>query len=219
MIIKNGGGNIIGEIILGSFVVLMVVIVFMLLVSVSLDILFGLEVRDIVHRIIDWNNDRKQQKKYKEEVKKDKDRMEIRIFADSKYNEIKHIASDFHKEHEIALSLIEKIFPSPQLTNERYINEVDLVHDKFYEVYDKIVAFLESYPIEDERSTIITDEAIANLNGLYYTLMRLTSELAVLSVETEDIDIGDVQDFVNNVHNYSRGGDRDEAFDRFTKTR
>lgn len=211
---------IIVELFFLGFIFIILVLPTIMLIDGFLGIIFDSGIKDIYEKHIKprFHHEAKNVSDMVGDITSNKQKKNIRIF-EHKYYEIKAIKHDFNDEYKIATTLIEDLFPSPQLTNERYINEVDLVHDKFYEVYDKIVAFLESYPIEDKRSTTITEEAIANLNGLYYTLMRLTSELAVLSVETDDIDIEDVEDFVNNVHNYSKTGDKDETFDRFTKTR
>lgn len=191
MTIKDGGGNIIiGEILVVFLCVMMGVVLITLMLS-------------MFFKINDWNNDRKQKKKYKEEVKKDKDRMEIRIFADSKYNEIKHIVADFYKEHEIALSLIEKIFPSPQLTNDKYINDVEKVYNDCKKKYEKLVSFMTTYPVEDSRSTEIVDNGISNLRDSYDAMKNLVSELSILLVEGEDIDTEDLKRSINDIHSYS----------------
>lgn len=174
-----------------------------IMVSIFLELVFDTNLKEVVDKISDWNNDRKQQKKYKEELKKDKDRMEIRIFADSKYNEIKHIIADFHKEHEIALSLIEKIFPSPQLTNDKYINDVEKVYNDCKKKYEKLVSFMATYPVEDSRSTEIVDNGISNLRDSYDAMKNLVSELSILLVEGEDINTEDLKRSINDIHNYS----------------
>lgn len=204
MTIKDGGGNIIiGEILVVFFCVMMGVVLITLMLSMFLDLVLDTNLKKIFYAIKDWNNDRKQQKKYKEEVKKDKDRMEIRIFADSKYNEIKHIVADFHKEHEIALSLIEKIFPSPQLTNDKYINDVEKVYNDCKKKYEKLVSFMTTYPVEDSRSTEIVDNGISNLRDSYDAMKNLVSELSILLVEGEDIDTEDLKRSINDIHSYS----------------
>lgn len=175
----------------------------MLMLSMFLDLVLDTNLKKIFYAISDWNNGRKQQKKYKEEVKKDKDRMKIRIFADSKYNEIKHIVADFHKEHEIALSLIEKIFPSPQLTNDKYINDIEKVYNDCKKKYEKLIFFMTTYPVEDSRSTEIVDNGISNLRDSYDAMKSLVSELSILLVEEEDIDIEDLKRSINDVHSYS----------------
>ena len=204
MIIKNGGGDIIiGEILLAFFCILMGVVLVTLMLSMFLELFFSIDLKEALDKIKDWNNDKKQKKEYKEEVKKDKNRMKIRIFADSKYNEIKHIVADFHKEHEIALSLIEKTFPSPQLTNDKYINDVEKVYNDCKKKYEKLVFFMTTYPVEDSRSTEIVDNGISNLRDSYDAMKNLVSELSILLVEGEDIDIEDLKQSINDIHSYS----------------
>ena len=173
------------------------------MLSMFLELFFGVELREVVDKINGWNYDRKQRKKNKEKAEKDKDRMEIRIFADSKYNEIKHIVSDFHKEHEIALLLIEKIFPSPQLTNDKYVNDVEKVYNDCKKKYEKLVSFMTTYPVEDSRSTEIVDNGVSNLRDSYDAMKNLVSELSVLLVEGEDVDTEDLKQSIHDIHNYS----------------
>lgn len=203
MTIKNGGGNIIiGEILVAFFLGFLLFILLLLMLSIFFDLVLDTNLKKIFYIIKDWNNDRKQKKEYKEKAKKDKDRMEIRIFADSKYNEIKHIVSDFHKEHEIALLLIEKVFPSPQLTNDKYIHDVEKVYNNCKKKYEKLVSFMTTYPVEDSRSTEIVDNGISNLRDSYDTMKDLVSELSVLFVEGEDIDTEDLKRSINDIDSY-----------------
>lgn len=204
MIVKNGGGDIIiGEILLAFSIILMGITLGTLMLSAFLEIVFDTNLKKIFNKISAWNYDRKQQKKYKEKAKKDKDRMEIRIFADSKYNEIKRIVSDFHKEHEIALLLIEKTFPSPQLTNDKYVNDVERVYNDCKKKYEKLVSFMTTYPVEDSRSTEIVDNGVSNLRDSYDAMKNLVSELSILLVEGEDIDTEDLKQSINDIHSYS----------------
>ena len=172
-----------------------------LMLSMFFDLILGMDLKDVFFKVKDWNHSIKIKKENKKKKKTDK-KMTIRIF-EGKYNEIKHILIDINEEYEIALKLIEDIFPSPQLTNDKYINDVEKVYKNSKDIFDKLTSFMSTYPVEDSRSTAIIDKGINDLRESYRAMQGLTSELSILSTEGIDIDIESFEQSVDNIHNYS----------------
>lgn len=113
----------------------------------------------------------------------------VKIHKDN-YSAMKALKVRFDIEEKNINSIIEYIFPEPQMTNNKFRSDVLRVHNAFYSQYHDMDAFYRSYPVEDDMSIDIVNNGYINLDKLYNSLLDLSKELAKLSVH--DVDTSEV---------------------------
>ena len=104
------------------------------------------------------------------------------------YGRVLILIDQFDDEEKNAYKLIEHIFPSPQLSNNKFSSDIREIHEKFYDKWKNLNIFFRSYPKEDDESyKIITDEFM-DLQNLKESLEKILEELSKLTVKNDDIE-------------------------------
>lgn len=104
------------------------------------------------------------------------------------YETVEHLMEMFTAKREEAKTLIEVVFPSPQLTNSKFVDDIEEIDRDFFKVYNSLNLFFSFYPTEDKRSFNIISNEAEKLTVLYNRLINIIAELSIL-VLNEDCDI------------------------------
>lgn len=170
-----------------------------------LPFLLALLVGSVIHYRFFDNNNEKETNPFKKEPKvktiknKQKKIKENRILKvkdnsifKSYENEILDLKSNFIIKQDTARELIEKRFPSPQITNTKFNSIVDECGEIFDEKYEVILTIIKS---TNEYSSKLDDEIKTNINVLIEInnkLDKLTNELLINISETKNNDVNNL---------------------------
>ena len=91
------------------------------------------------------------------------------------------------------------IFPAPQLSNNKFVDEIEDISQKFIKIYDNLSRFHHHYPKEDEKSKKIMRQEKKKLIRLNRRLENIVGELAILLLDNEDdVDINEIDENIKN---------------------
>lgn len=147
-------------------------------------------------------NDFKAEKKTKELLKKDREKIKKErrkkthpnIYREE-YEIVEHLMHLFTKRRDEAKTLIEIVFPSPQLTNNKFVEEIEDIYKDFFKVYNNLNLFFSFYPEEDDRSKKIIEEETKKLSIMYNRINNIVAELSILTLNNNsDISFKDVEE-------------------------
>lgn len=142
---------------------------------------------------------RMKKRKKKENTKKDREKNLDKIIFYEYYESTKHLQETFTQKKEDARELINIIFPAPQLSNNKFIDEIDDISKKFNKIYDNLLKFHVHYPKEDAKSEEIIRQERKKLLRLNRRLENILGELAILLLDNEDdVDIDEIDEDIKN---------------------
>lgn len=156
-------------------------------------------------------------RKKKDNTRRDREKNNKVIFREY-YESTKYLQETFTQKKEDARDLINIIFPAPQLSNNKFIDEIDDISKKFNKIYDNLLKFHIHYPKEDAKSEKIIRQERKKLLRLNRRLENILGELAILLLDNEDdIDIDEIDEDIKNdtddirkySNNYTKIGTKD----------
>lgn len=112
------------------------------------------------------------------------------IIWEEQFREIQQIRQQFKQEEARVRSLIEFIFPAPQITCNKFSNDVTRLRRAFDKQYNSIHIYVRAYPSEDFVSEQVIESARKNLLNFLAALEEIAKELSGLIVcdrSTEDL--------------------------------
>lgn len=124
----------------------------------------------------------------------------------SYYEIIQAKKRNFDKEKQNAYTLIEFIFPAPQITYNKFYNDVTRLTKAFEKQYNSLHLYFRAYPKQDAISHKVIVEGIDNLTEFGDKLEDLIKELSQLVVcdkSTENL-IKDIEEETESVKNYEK---------------
>ena len=161
---------------------------------------------------------RMKRRKKKENTKRDREKNLNKIIFYEYYESTKLLQETFAQNKEDARELINIIFPAPQLSNNKFIDEIDDISKKFNKIYDNLLKFHVHYPNEDAKSEKIIRQERKKLLRLNRRLENILGELAILLLDNEDdVDIDEIDEDIKNdtddirkySNNYTKIGTKD----------
>lgn len=110
----------------------------------------------------------------------------------------------FEREEKNVHTLIEFIFPAPQITNNKFYNDVTRLSKAFNKQYNSLHLYFRAYPKEDEVSKEVIAEGIDNLTDFNDKLEDLIKELSQLVVCNRPTDklMEDMDEEIQSVKKY-----------------
>ena len=127
----------------------------------------------------------------------------VKIYTEQ-YQRIRNLKAKFDKEEKDINTLIEHIFPAPQLTNNKFTTDINRLHKAFYKQYKSLHIYFRAYPNEDEVSSHVIHQGYDNLYEFYTALQNLTkelSELIVCDVPIENL-MNDIEEEKESIKTY-----------------
>lgn len=120
------------------------------------------------------------------------------------YNRIQDLKEQFDQEEQRVNTLIEFIFPAPQITYNKFSNDVTRLHNAFYKQYKSIHIYVRAYPYFDMDSQTVIHQAEDNLKNFLTSLKDLSKELAGLIVcdKSPDSLLREIKNESQSVKNY-----------------
>lgn len=120
------------------------------------------------------------------------------------YSMVTVLKNRFDQEEKEINSLIEVVFPNPQMTNTKFAGDVEKLHTLFYTKFRSLILFYNNYPVEDEVSLDTVKKGYDDLNKIYNTLMDLKKELSKLLIDDTDVDesLKEIKTSNDNLKNY-----------------
>lgn len=112
------------------------------------------------------------------------------IIWEERFRDIQQIRQQFKQEETRVRSLIEFIFPAPQITCNKFSNDVTRLRRSFDKQYNSIHIYVRAYPSEDAVSEQVIESAKKNLLDFLIALEEIAKELSGLIVcdrNTEDL--------------------------------
>lgn len=110
----------------------------------------------------------------------------------------------FDREKQNIYTLIEFIFPAPQVTHNKFYNDVTRLSKAFEKQYNSLHLYFRAYPKEDEISREVITKGIDNLtdfNDKLEDLIKELSQLVVCNKPTDNL-MEDMEEEINSVKNY-----------------
>lgn len=110
----------------------------------------------------------------------------------------------FDRQKDNANTLIEFIFPAPQITYNKFYNDVTRLNKAFNKQYNSLHLYFRAYPKEDEISSEVIGKGIANLtdfNDKLEDLIKELSQLVVCNKPTDNL-MNDMEKEVDSVKDY-----------------
>ena len=84
---------------------------------------------------------KEKKEKYKKKKKKTRPFCENKIIFPLDYESTKSLKKTFFEGKENAIELINMIFPAPQLSNNKFVDEIEDISQKFIKIYDNLSRF------------------------------------------------------------------------------
>ena len=138
-----------------------------------------------------------------EKVYRYPDDLGVRIWkANAQY--LMSVKRDFNDELTVCEKIIYDAFPSPQISNTKYLNVVMSIQDIFYNEYTTIFKFLSSYPTEDAYSSAIVSKAKDTLRRYFSLLQDCTKELSKLLLVDEEVDLSYIEESIKQIQEYKK---------------
>lgn len=112
------------------------------------------------------------------------------IIWEERFRDIQQIRQQFKQEETRVRALIEFIFPAPQITCNKFSNDVTRLRRAFDKQYNSIHIYVRAYPSEDFVSEQVIESARKNLLNFLAALEEIAKELSGLIVcdrSTEDL--------------------------------
>lgn len=154
------------------------------------------EVENIMRQ---YHRFKEKREKYKKKEEKTKPFCENKIIFPLDYESTKNLKKRFFEGKENAIELINMIFPAPQLSNNKFIDEIEDISKKFIKIYDNLLRFHHHYPKEDVKSEKIIRQERKKLIRLNRRLENIVGELAILLLDNEDdINIDEIDEDIKN---------------------
>ena len=110
---------------------------------------------------------KEKREKYKKKEEKTKPFCENKIIFPHDYESTENLKKTFFERKENAIELINMIFPAPQLSNNKFVDEIEDISQKFIKIYDNLSRFHHHYPKEDEKSKKIICSVVWGFNRCY----------------------------------------------------
>ena len=170
-----------------------------------LGIVFG--TKCLLNVLLEHNKN--ESKKFAEKLKKESKKKSSKAYR-AEASHIENLMKMFTDKREEAKTLIEIDFPAPQLTNDKFLQEIEEIDKNFFKIYNSLQYFLSFYPVRDERGEKIILNEEKKLRGLYDRLVNILSELAILSLRNDcNINFDDIEEEMERdseeISNYSSG--------------
>ena len=127
----------------------------------------------------------------------------VKIYSQH-YEIIKAKKRVFDREKQNIYTLIEFIFPAPQVTHNKFYNDVTRLSKAFEKQYNSLHLYFRAYPKEDEISKEVIAKGIDNLtdfNDKLEDLIKELSQLVVCNKPTNNL-MEDMDEEINSVKNY-----------------
>lgn len=120
------------------------------------------------------------------------------------YQMLLSLKSRFDNQEKETYNLIGILFPNPQITNEKFTEDIVKLHSLFYSKLDSLRLFYFNYPSEDEFSKSMVIKGYDDLIKIYEMLLDLKKELSKLLIEESDVEdsLDDIQQGIKDIHNY-----------------
>lgn len=120
------------------------------------------------------------------------------------YQMLLSLKSRFDNQEKETYNLIEILFPNPQITNEKFTDDIVELHSLFYSKFDSLRLFYFNYPSEDDISKDMVIKGYEDLTKIYEMLLDLKKELSKLLIEESDVEdsLEDIQKVIKDIHNY-----------------
>lgn len=128
---------------------------------------------------------------------------DVKIFP-KHYKIIQAKKRNFDRQKRDLNTLIEFIFPAPQITYNKFYNDVTRLSNAFDKQYNSLHLYFRAYPREDEISRKVIAEGIDNLtdfNNKIEDLIKQLSQLVVCNKPTDNL-MKDMEEEVESVKNY-----------------
>ena len=128
---------------------------------------------------------------------------DVKIFP-KHYEIVQAKKRHFNREKKNAHTLIEFIFPAPQITHNKFYNDVIRLNNAFEKQYNSLHLYFRAYPKEDEISREVIGKGIDNLtdfNNKLEDLIKQLSQLVVCNKPTDNL-MKDMEEEVESVKNY-----------------
>ena len=112
------------------------------------------------------------------------------IIWEERFREIQQIRQQFKQEEARVRSLIEFIFPAPQIAYNKFSNDVTRLRRALDKQYNSIHIYVRAYPSEDAVGEQVIESARRNLLNFLIALEEIAKELCGLIVcdrNTEDL--------------------------------
>lgn len=162
-----------------------------IIISIMLD-----EAENIMNQ---YHRFKEKKEKYKKKKRKTKPFCENKIIFPLDYESTKSLKKTFFEGKENAIELINMIFPAPQLSNNKFVDEIEDISKKFIKIYDNLLRFHHHYPKEDEKSEKIIRQERKKLIRLNRRLENIVGELAILLLDNEDdVNIDEINEDIKN---------------------
>ena len=133
------------------------------------------------------------------------------IIYEEQFRDIQQIRQQFKQEETRVRLLIEFIFPAPQITCNKFSNDVTRLRRAFDKQYNSIHIYVRAYPSEDAVSKQVIESARKNLLDFLVALEEIAKELSGLIVcdrNTEDL-MSDMKRESESIKQY-----REQNYDR-----
>lgn len=180
-----------GILLILGIVVLTGALLLPIIISIMLD-----EAENIMNQ---YHRFKEKKEKYKKKKKKTNLFCEDKIIFPLDYESAKSLKKTFFEGKENAIELINMIFPAPQLSNNKFVDEIEDISQKFIKIYDNLSRFHHHYPKEDEKSEKIIRQERKKLIRLNRRLENIVGELAILLLDNEDdINIDEIDEDIKN---------------------
>lgn len=128
---------------------------------------------------------------------------DVKIFP-KHYEIIQAKKRNFDRQKRDINTLIEFIFPAPQITYNKFYNDVTRLSNAFDKQYNSLHLYFRAYPREDEISRKVIAEGIDNLtdfNNKIEDLIKQLSQLVVCNKPTDNL-MKDMEEEIESVKNY-----------------
>ncbi len=138
-----------------------------------------------------------------DEEEEDYSKLRPRIHP-QQYSMVTVLKNRFDQEEKEINSLIDVVFPNPQMTNTKFMDDVKKLNALFYAKFNSLVLFYKNYPVEDEISKFNVDKGYDDLKKIYNALLDLKKELSKLLIDDTDVDrvLEEINNSNNTVKNY-----------------
>lgn len=132
-----------------------------------------------------FNETNEKIKDLKKDIEKEEyDLFQIRVWG-GRYRDLENLKDDFIRKEKDTKELINSVFPAPQLSNAKFIGDVNEINKKFFKIYDSLYLFLCNYPIEDREGREIVDKEEEKLRLLHEELIEIMKKLSILLIKND----------------------------------